>query len=236
MQIVLYGRAQIGRVVVGDEKVRDQLAPRAGVGLREPAPDHGAAVAARQTLQLLLERCGLLQKMPVFLDQKAHALGRGHLETQTLALAHAVEELSRHLQLADLLAFRFDEYGARGIETLQRAPHQAVEHLLRRLRLARKLAEQRAAVAGEALQIEHLRALCRERGEQAALAAPGGAAHRPEPETLRRLIELRHDFATVRAVAAFERRRVPADLAQHVGHRRGALPAAPAIDEGAPAL
>ena len=42
---------------------------------------------------------------------------------------------------------------------LQRAPHQAVEHLLRGLRLARKLAEQRAAVAGEALQVEHLRAL-----------------------------------------------------------------------------
>ena len=89
MQIVLRGGAQVGRVVVGEEQVSDQLAPRARVGLRKPAPDHRAAVAARQTLQLLLERCGLLQKMPVFLDQEAHALGQRHLEAQALALAHA---------------------------------------------------------------------------------------------------------------------------------------------------
>src|SRR2546427_8129266 len=86
--------------------------------------DHGAAVPARQTLQLLLERGGPLQKMPVFPDQKAHALGRGNLETQALAPAHAVEESRRHLQLADLLAFRLDEDQTRRIEMLQRAPHQ----------------------------------------------------------------------------------------------------------------
>src|SRR5437763_16687606 len=97
---------------------------------------------------------------------------------------------------------------------LQRAPHQTVEHLLRGLRLARKLAEQRAAVAGESLQIEHLRAQCRKRGEEATLAAPGGAAHHLEPEALRCAIELRHDFAAVRPVAAFEGRCVPADLSQ----------------------
>src|SRR5436309_7137464 len=119
---------------------------------------------------------------------------------------------------------------------LQRAPHQAVEHLLRGLRLARKLAEQRAAVAGEALQIQHLRALRRKRGEEPALAAPGGSAYHPEPETLRRPIELRHDFATVRPVPALEGGSVPADLAQHVGHCRRALPAAPAVDEGTPAV
>src|ERR1041385_94128 len=88
---------------------------------------------------------------------------------------------------------------------LQRAPHQTVEHLLRGLRLARKLAEQRAAVAGESLQIQHLRALCRERGEEATLAAPGGAAHHLERETLRHAIELREDLAAVRPVPAFER-------------------------------
>src|SRR5882672_4764059 len=115
--------------------------------------------------------------------------------------------MCRHLQLADFLAFRLDEDRACGIETLHRAPHQAVEHLLRGLRLARKLAEQRTAVAGEALQIEHLRALCRERGEQPALAAAGRAAHDPEAEALRSLLELRHDFPAVRTITAFEGRR-----------------------------
>src|SRR5207244_9269868 len=124
------------------------------------------------------------------------------LEAQALAVADAGWKLLRHLRLAELLAFGLDEDRTRGIEMLQRAPHQAVEHLLRGLRLARKLAEQRAAVAGEALQVEHLRALCRERGEEPALAAPGGAAHRLEEETLRRAIELRNDFAAVRPAAA----------------------------------
>ena len=76
----------------------------------------------------------------------------------------------------------------------------------------------------------------RKRGEEATLAAPGGAAHHLERETLRHAIELRDDLAAVRPVAAFEGRRVPADLAQHVGHRRGALPAAPAVNERTPAM
>src|SRR5207247_3274453 len=88
----------------------------------------------------------------------------------------------------------------------------------------------------EELQLQHLRALRRERGEKATLAAPGRAAHHLEPETLRRLVELRHDFATVRPVAAFEGRCVPPHLAQHMDHRRRALAAPPAIDEGAPAI
>src|SRR5439155_2633144 len=174
-------------------------------------------------------------KMPVFPGQKTHALRQRHLQAQAFPLAHALEEPRGHPQLADFLAFRLDENRPRGVEALQRAPYQAVEHLLRRLRIARKLTEQRAAVAREALQIQHLRALCGERGEEPALAAAGCAADYLEAEAPRRLFELRHDFAAVGPVAARERRRVPAYLAQHVDHRRGALPAAPAKDEGAPA-
>src|SRR5258705_11588341 len=92
-----------------------------------------------------------------------------------------------------------------------------------------------AAWAGEAHLLHPLRALCGERGEEPALAAAGCAADYLEAETARRLSELSHDFAAVAPVAARERRRVPAYLAQHVDHRGGALPAAPAIDEGAPA-
>src|SRR5258708_2877049 len=134
--------------------------------------------------------------------------------------AHRLRELSGHLKLADCLAFGLDESRALRVEALQRAPYQAVEHLLRRLRIARKLTEQRAAVAGEVLQIQHLRALCRERGEEPALAAAGRAADYLEAETPRHLLQLNHDFAAVCPVAARERRRVPAYLAQHVGHRR----------------
>src|SRR5207245_5443073 len=113
--------------------------------------------------------------------------------------------------------------------------HQAVEHLLRRLRLAREIAEQRAAVAGEALQVQHLRALRRKRGKQTAFAAAGRAAHHPKTQSCGRSFELRHDLAAVSAIAALERRRVPAYFAQHVRHRGRALPTAPAIDEGTPA-
>src|SRR5712691_9030567 len=202
VQIVLRGRAQVGRIVVGDEQVRNQLAPRPRVDLRHPAIDHRAAVAARQALQLFLERRWLLQKMPVFPDQEAHALWQRHLQAHAFPLAHALEKPGGHLQLADFLAFRLDEDRPPGVEALQRAPYQAVKHLLRRLRIVRKLAEQRAAVAGEALQIQHLRALCRERGEEPALAAAGCAADYPEAETPRRRFQLRDDFAAVGPVPA----------------------------------
>src|SRR5882762_4091611 len=43
VQIVLRGRAQVGGVVVGSEKVRDQLVPRPRVGLRDPAVGHRVA-------------------------------------------------------------------------------------------------------------------------------------------------------------------------------------------------
>src|SRR5712671_863477 len=220
VQIVLRGRAQVGRVVVGDQQVRDELLPCSRVDLRDPALDHRVAVAHREALQLFLERRGLLQEVPVFLDQESHALRHRYFEPHAFPLAHALEEPRGHLQLADFLAFRLDENRPRGFEALQRAPHQAVEHLLRRLRIPRELAEQRAAVAGEALKIQRLRALCCERGEEPALAAAGCAADYPEAETPRRRLQLRDDFAAVGPVAAFERRRVPAYLAQHVGHRR----------------
>ena len=45
-----------------------------------------------------------------------------------------------------------------------------------------------------------------------------------------------HHPAPVGAVAAFERLRVPADLAQDVRHGAGALAAAPAVDQWAPVL
>src|SRR5712671_5724335 len=195
VQIVLRGRAQVRRVVVGDEQVGDQLLPRPRVGLRDPAIDHRVAVAARQASQLFLERRGILQEVPVFLDQEAHALRHRYFEPQAFPLAHAGQEPLGHLQLADFLAFRLDEDRPHSFEALQRAPYQAVEHLLRRLRIPRKLTQQRAAVAGEALQIQHLRALCSERGEEPALAAAGYAADYPEAETPRRLIELSHDLA-----------------------------------------
>src|SRR5882672_146744 len=100
------------------------------------------------------------------------------------------------LQLADLLALCFDVDRPRRIEALERLPHQAVEHLLRRLRLAGQPAEEGTAVAREALEVEDLRTARRERFQQAALAATGGAAQHPVAESRGELVELRERLAT----------------------------------------
>ena len=65
---------------------------------------------------------------------------------------------SGHLQLADLLRLAFDEHRAPGIEAAQLREQQALEPLLRGLRPVGQVAEHRAAVRRESLQVEHLRA------------------------------------------------------------------------------
>src|SRR6185436_15755278 len=97
-------------------------------------------------------------------------------------------------------------------------------------------AEHRAAMHRQRLEVEHLRARLAQRAEEPALAAARRSVHDDEFRLARNGGQLVDDPAPVRAIAAFERARIPADLAQDVRHRAGALAAAPAIDEWPPSL
>src|SRR5882672_10788349 len=103
------------------------------------------AVVDGQAFELLLEPRRFYKEVLIFSDEEAHPLGCGHLQARALALAHALEEPCRNLQLADLLALGLDMDGPAGIEALESVPHQAIEHLLRRLRLAGQVPQQGAA-------------------------------------------------------------------------------------------
>src|SRR4051794_264504 len=90
-------------------------------------------------------------------------------------------------------------------------------------------------MGGKVLQIQHLGAGASQCAENAALAAPGGPVDHPPVETRRKLLQLADDPSAVPAVAARERLRFPAHLAQDMRHGRRALAAAPAINERPPA-
>jgi len=77
--------------------------------------------------------------------------------------SHAFHQHFRYAQVADFLAFRFDEYRLGGVEVAQRLPNAAFKSFLRRLRFARQVPQHRAAMRSQQLQIEHLGAVRRER-------------------------------------------------------------------------
>ena len=102
-----------------------------------------------------------------------------------------LEQRVRHLQLADLLALRLDEHRPVRIELPQPSQTRRLEHLLRGLRRAGQVAEHRAAVRRELLEVEHLRAGRGERLQQPALRAAGLAAQHEIAELARLGRELR---------------------------------------------
>ncbi len=177
---------------------------------------------------------GVGEEVGVFLLEQRHALRGRRVDADAGAGTHRVEQRAGNLDAADALAFGFDVHRARRIERIERGDQFAVEHLLRWLRAIGQVAEQRAAVAGEALEIEHLRALCRERLDEATLAGAGESADHLVAKPRGQGEELRAHVAPVGPVAAGEPRRAPADFAQDVGERTAALTAAPAVDQWCP--
>src|SRR5205823_2505027 len=103
-----------------------------------------------------------------------------------------------------------------------------------RLRAVGEIAQNRAAMRGELLQVECLFARALQVLEVAALAASRRAVDHDELEARGELLQFLHHPSPVSPVAALERLCVPADLAQDVRHRARALAAAPAVDERAP--
>ena len=146
-----------------------------------------------------------------------------------------LEEGVRNLELPDLLAFGLDEDRPVRVQLPQAVPDARLEHLLRWLRRVGQIAEHRAAVRRELLEVEHLRARRGERLQQPALRAAGLAADDEVAELARLGGEPRDDFASIRLVSAVELCRLPADFAQDVRHRPRALAAAPAVHERPPA-
>ena len=140
----------------------------------------------------------------------------GHRRLEHDALGFSTSRRSAHRARAGRRSscFRLRRTpAASGRKPLQLAPQQALEHLLRRLRLVRQVAEHRAAVRGERFEVEHLRA----RGARARAAA---GSCRCRSGRIRRATETRRgsrsssvdDRAAIGAVAAIEPADAPADL------------------------
>ena len=84
------------------------------------------------------------------------------------------------------------------------------------------------------LQVQHLRAFCRERLQQPGLARTGGAAHDLVVTASRQLRQIGHQRRPEGLVAAVDQRHPKADLVQDERQRAAALAAAPAVDERLP--
>jgi hypothetical protein len=88
--------------------------------------------------------------------------------------------------MTPILRLSDSTYTGRGlIEALERREEPGVERFLRRLRVAGQVAQQRAAMTRELLQIQHLRTLVAQRGEQPALARTCETAHDDIAQTRR---------------------------------------------------
>ena len=188
-----------------------------------------------QAVEFFLQACRVGEEVVVVADEEGDAGRVAGLDAQAGAGAHRLQKCVGHLQRADLAAFRLDENRLGESQPLQHGEEAALEHFLRGLEFVRQAAQYRALVCRQGFQVEHLRALCGEGFEQAALAAAGGASDDAIGVATRQIRQFCDDVAAVGLVAAFQRAGVPADLMQHVRHGAAALAAAPAIDQRAPA-
>src|SRR5438445_5335855 len=226
--------AAVGRVVVLDQEPLDELAPGAARGEGFPFGDSLAAVQADEAVELRVELARVLEEMPVFLEEQGDAGREVGFEQDAGRGAHAADERLRYLDLADLAALAFDVDGTSGIERRKRGEELALEPFLRRLRAVGEVAQDRAPMRGELLEVEDLLACALQGLEVAALAASRWAVDHHEVEARRQNFQLGDDPFSVSPVTTLQGLRVPADLAQDVHHRAGALAAAPAVDERAP--
>ncbi len=181
-----------------------------------PALDLLVAVQAHQAVELRVQRGRVLREVGVVLHQQPHPVGARQRQRDAGRGAHGIHQRRRHPQLADLLAFRFDEHGTGGIELAQAIPYHRFKRFLGGLRLAGQAAQHGAAVGGQLFQVEHLRAVGVQHFQQAALAAARGAADDPERQR-RRQLQRAVDVIAEGLVAAVQLRHGPAYLGQDVG-------------------
>jgi hypothetical protein len=125
--------------------------------------------------------------------------------------------------------------GPRRVQRRQSRQQLRFESLLRRLRLPGQVAQHRALVRGQFLEVQDLPAARGDGFQKAALAAASGAADDAETETLRQQRQLFYDVTAPGLVAALQSLCIPADFAQDVAEGAAALAAAPAIHQRPPA-
>src|SRR5438477_3343183 len=201
--------APVGGVVVLDEEPLDELAPGAARGEGFPFGDSLAAVQADEAVELRVERARVLEEVPVLLEEQGDPGLEVGFEQDAGRGAHAADERLGDLDLADLAALAFDIDGTSGIERGERGEELALEPFLRRLRAVGEIAQNRAAMRGELLQVECLFARALQVLEVAALAASRRAVDHDVAEGRRQYFQLVDDPFSVGPVTTVHRLCVP---------------------------
>jgi len=212
---------------------RELLEPARG-GVRVPFLDAFCRMDGAQKVDDGGEPRAVLDQIAI----GAHEIGRagrdGGGDLDPRRGLHRLPEARRQPDLADLARFRLDHHRLRRIEPGQRHGEAAFEAALRGL-TARQGAEERAAVIGEPLEIEDLHAEGGQMRQDLGLRGPGVSVDHHHGRPDRPVVELLHHEAAPALVAAFQHLDPPADLAEDHGEGVRPLPAAPAVDERAPA-
>ncbi len=173
---VALDRAGIRGIVVTHQEIVDHRVEVSRARRVVPLLDRRAAVQRHEVRELRRERVRVGEKVRVLLLQQRDAQRLRCRDPHARRRPHRGEQRLRHLERADLAALRLDEHRAVRREALERREHLRLEPLLRRLRIAGQVAQQRTAVLRQVLEVEHLRAGGGQRGQQPALARPGEAA------------------------------------------------------------
>src|SRR5438046_2504336 len=124
----------------------------------------------------------VLEEVPVLLEEQGDPGLEVGFEQDAGRGAHAADERLGDLDLADLAALAFDVDSTSGIERGERGEELALEPFLRRLRAVGEIAQDRAAMRGELLQVECLFARAMQVLEVAALAASRRTVDHDEAE------------------------------------------------------
>src|SRR5262249_22537324 len=144
--------ARVERIVMRGEQLVDQRVVITRVRRVAPALDGLSPVDRSEMREPLDEHVGRLQEVRVFVPEQRDAQRTRSLEADAWRRAHCVDERIRQLHVADLSALGFDIDDAPRIERVERGEEPALERLLRGLSVARKIAEQRAAMSRDAFE------------------------------------------------------------------------------------
>jgi hypothetical protein len=187
-----------------------------------------------QIAQFLAQPLAIGQDIVIGLRQVATARRDGCVHLDAGRLFHRAPQAGRQDPRADLAGLGLNQNRAGRIHLQQRLRQSAFKALLAGLWL-RHPSQQRAAMIGQGLQINHLPAHGPHPLQQLGLGAAGIAVQRHQVKRQLLIVKIGMHQPPVALIAALDQASPPADLAQHPGETARALAAAPAIDQGPPA-